>query len=133
MIEAQEQERPRIARELHDDIGQRIALLAIDLSQLQQHVAPEIRGRVGELKNQAPEIAADIQTISHRLHSSKLESLGPAAAMRSFCNEFGEQQKVEIDFETHDLLDLLPPDISLCLFHRIPAQAGYNDPCFRAF
>jgi PAS domain S-box-containing protein len=124
-IEAQEHERTRIARELHDDIGQRLALLAINLSQLQQHAAPEIRGRVGALKNQTSEIATDIQTISHRLYSSKLESLGLAAAMRSFCNEFGEQQKVEIDFETHDLPDPLPPDISLCLF-RVLQEALYN-------
>jgi PAS domain S-box-containing protein len=127
MIEAQEQERKRIARELHDDIGQRLALLAINLSELHRNAANlhEIRSRVEELKNQASEIAADIQTISHRLHSSKLETLGLAAAMRGFCNEFGEQQKVDIDFGTHDLPKPLSPDISLCLF-RVLQEALYN-------
>jgi PAS domain S-box-containing protein len=127
MIEAQEQERTRIARELHDDIGQRLALLAIGLEELDQNGAnlSKIRGRVRELKNHASEIAADIQTISRRLHSSKLEFLGLAVAMRGFCNEFGEQQKVEIDFESHDLPDPLAPDISLCLF-RILQEALYN-------
>ena len=127
MIEAQERERTRIARELHDDIGQRLALLAINLSQLHQNGAnlSEIRRRVGELNDQASEIAADIQTISHRLHSSKLEYLGLAGAMRSFCNEFGEPQKVEIDFESHDLPDPLSADISLCLF-RVLQEALYN-------
>jgi PAS domain S-box-containing protein len=127
MIEAQERERTRIARELHDDIGQRLALLAINLAQLQQNGAalPEIRSRVGELKNQASEIAADIPTISHRLHSSKLESLGLAAAMRGFCIEFGEQQKVEIYFESRDLPNPLSPDISLCLF-RVLQEALHN-------
>jgi PAS domain S-box-containing protein len=127
MIEAQEQERTRIARELHDDIGQRLALLATNLPQLHQGPAdlPEVRSRVGELKNQISEIAIDIQSLSHRLHSSKLEYLGLATAMRGFCEEFGEQQKVEIDFETHDLPSALSPDISLCFF-RVLQEALHN-------
>ena len=127
MIEAQERERTRIARELHDDIGQRLALLAINLTQLQQEGAgsPKLRKRVGELKDQTSEIAADIHTISHRLHSSKLESLGLAAAMRGYCNEFGAQQRVEIDFESRDLPNPLSPDISLCLF-RVLQEALHN-------
>jgi len=127
MIEAQERERTRIARELHDDIGQRLALLAINLTQLKQDGTDllEIRSRVGELRDQASEIATDVQTISHRLHSSKLESLGLAAAMRGFCHEFGEQQKLGIDFESRDLPDPLSSDISLCLF-RVLQEALYN-------
>ena len=127
MIEAQEQERTRIARELHDDIGQRLALLASNLAQLHQGPAdlPGVRSRVGELKNQISEVSTDIQTLSHRLHSSKLEYLGLATAMRSFCKEFGEQQKVEIDFETHDLPSDLSPDISLCFF-RVLQEALHN-------
>ena len=127
MIEAQEQERTRIARELHDDIGQRLALLATNLAQLHLGPAdlPGVRSRVGELENQISEIATDIQTLSHRLHSSKLEFLGLATAMRSFCKEFGEQKKVEIDFETHDLPSTLSPDISLCFF-RVLQEALHN-------
>ena len=127
LIEAQEQERSRIARELHDDIGQRLALLAIELEQLQQNPPnlSEVRSRMGELRKQTSEIATDIQSLSHELHSSKLEYLGIAAAMRGFCQEFGEQQKVEIDFKTHDLPSPLPPDISLCLF-RVLQEALHN-------
>ena len=127
MIEAQEQERTRIARELHDDIGQRLALFATNLQQLHPGPAdlPGVRSRVGELEDQISEIATDIQALSHRLHSSKLEYLGLATAMRSFCKEFGEQQKVEIDFETHDLPSALSPDISLCLF-RVLQEALHN-------
>jgi PAS domain S-box-containing protein len=127
MIEAQEQERTRIARELHDDIGQRLALLATNLAQLHQGPADlaGVRSRVGESTNQLSEIATDIQNLSHRLHSSKLEHLGLATAMRGFCEEFGEQQKVEIDFETHDLPSALSPDISLCFF-RVLQEALHN-------
>jgi PAS domain S-box-containing protein len=127
MIETQEQERTRIARELHDDIGQRLALFATNLQQLHPGPAdlPGVRSHVGELKDQISEIATDIQTLSHRLHSSKLEYLGLATAMRGFCKEFGEQQKVEIDFETRDLPSALSPDISLCLF-RVLQEALHN-------
>jgi PAS domain S-box-containing protein len=115
LIEAQERERLRISRELHDDIGQRVALLAIQLQQLQEDPF-EARGRIAELQKQAAEIAADIQSLSHELHSSKLQFLGIAAAMRSFCEEFRTQQKVKIDFRTDDLPTALPPNISLCFF-----------------
>jgi PAS domain S-box-containing protein len=127
LIEAQEQERSRIARELHDDIGQRLALLAIKLAQLQQSPpnSSELPSRIGELQKQTAEIAADIQSLSHELHSSRLQYLGIAAAMRGFCREFGEQQKVEIDFKAHDLPVHLSPDISLCFF-RVLQEALHN-------
>jgi PAS domain S-box-containing protein len=128
LIAAQEQERTRIARELHDDIGQRLALLAIELEKFQQNfpdLSPEVLSGMGELQKHTSEIATDIQSLSHELHSSKLQHLGIASAMRGFCKEFGEQQKVEIDFTTHDLPNPLPPDISLCLF-RVLQEALHN-------
>jgi PAS domain S-box-containing protein len=127
LIEAQNQERIRIARELHDDIGQRLALLAIELEELHQDppILPEIRSRVGGLLKRTSEIATDIQTLSHELHSSKLEYLGLAAAMRGFCKEFSEKQDEEIDFKSHDLPSPLSPDISLCLF-RVLQEAVRN-------
>ncbi len=80
---------------------------------------------MGELQKRTSEIATDIQSLSHELHSSKLEYLGIAAAMRGFCREFGEQQKVEIDFQIHDLPSPLSPDISLCFF-RVLQEALHN-------
>ena len=128
LIEAQEQERTRIARDLHDDFGQRLALLTIELELLQQNspdLPAEVRSRIGELGKQTSKIATDIQSLSHELHSSKLEYVGIAAAMRGFCQEFGEKQKVEIDFKTHDLPSFLSPNIPLGLF-RVLQEALHN-------
>jgi PAS domain S-box-containing protein len=127
LIEAQEQERGRIARELHDDIGQRLALLAIALAQLKHPFpdSPELSRRIGELQKQTSGIAVDIQSLSHELHSSRLQYLGIVAALRGFCQEFGEQQKVKVDFKAHDLPVPLSPDISLC-FLRVLQEALHN-------
>jgi PAS domain S-box-containing protein len=127
LIEAQEQERTRIGRELHDDIGQRLALVAVGLQQLHENslILPDVRSRLDKLQKQTSEIASDIQSLSHELHSAKLQYLSIAAAMRGFCREFGQQQKAEIDFQTRDLPTPLSTDISLCLF-RVLQEALHN-------
>jgi PAS domain S-box-containing protein len=127
LIEAQEVERSRIGRELHDDIGQRLALLAVELGQLHEDPANlhEVHLRIAELQRQTTEIADDIQSLSRELHSSKLQYLGIAAAIRGFCQEFAKQQRVEIDFGNIALPNSLPPNISLCLF-RILQEAVHN-------
>jgi len=119
LIEAQEQERTRIARELHDDIGQRMALLTVELVQLHSNangLPAEVRDGLELLGRESAEIATDIQSLSHELHSARLDDLGLAPAMKGFCREFGEKQHVEIDFKSHDIPASLPPDIPLCLF-----------------
>ena len=128
LIDAQDQERTRIARELHDDFGQRLAMLTNELSQFQQapfDLPSEVRGRMRELQSDTSRIAAGIQSLSHELHSSRLELLGIAVATRAFCREFGEKQKVQIDLQIHDLPARLPADISLCLF-RVLQEALHN-------
>jgi PAS domain S-box-containing protein len=124
LIEAQEEERKHIARELHDDINQQLALLAIGLEQLKQNPPrsrDQIRNRVQEIANRATLVSKDIQALSHRLHSSKLEYLGLVSAMQGFCGEFSEQHDVEVKFAHQEVPPSLPKDVSLCLFRILQA------------
>jgi len=98
-IESQEQERGRIGRELHDDINQRIAMLAIDLQQLQDNPL-EIESRAQELRKNVGELGNDVQALSHDLHSSKLEYLGAIAGINSWCKEFAGRHNLEIEFRS---------------------------------
>jgi PAS domain S-box-containing protein len=123
LIDAQEQERSRIGRELHDDINQRLAMLAAELGQLQENPV-EVASRVQELRRKTEEISDDVQALSHDLHSSQLEYLGAVAGMKSWCREFGERQKIKIDC-SHDVRSILPPEIGLCLF-RVLQEALHN-------
>jgi len=123
LIESQEQERARIGRELHDDINQRLAMLSLELGQLQENPS-EIETRVKELRREMAEVSNDVQAMSHDLHSAKLEYLGVVAGIKSWCKEFGERQNVEIDF-SNDVDSALPFEIGLSLF-RVLQEALHN-------
>jgi len=123
LIEAQEQERDRIGRELHDDINQRLAMLSLQLEQLPGNPS-EVKSRVQELRKGISEISNDVQALSHDLHSSKLEYLGVVAGMKSWCKEFGERHKMEIDFRS-DVPSAVPLQVGLPLF-RVLQEALNN-------
>lgn len=127
LIEAQENERKRIARELHDDINQRLAMLAIELQQLDS--APVFHTkrheRIERLLKRTMEISSDLQALSHELHSVTLEHLGVAAAMRGFCNDLARHQKVKIEFTERGLPGTVPPDIALALL-RVLQEGVHN-------
>jgi signal transduction histidine kinase len=123
LIKAQEQERTRIGRELHDDINQRLAMLALELEQLQANPS-EVQTRLQELRKQTIELSDDVQALSHELHSSKLEYLGVVPGIKSWCKEFGERQAVEIDFKS-DVSSVVPFDVGICLF-RVLQESLHN-------
>jgi PAS domain S-box-containing protein len=123
LVEAQEQERARIARELHDDINQRLAMLSVELEQLQDNPS-EIQSRLQELRKQTSEISNDVQSVSRKLHPSRLENLGVVTGIRSWTKEFGQRQQAEINFSS-DVSSPVPSEIGLCLF-RVLQEALHN-------
>jgi len=123
LIESQEQERARIARELHDDINQRLALLAIEIAQLRENPS-EVENRGKELQDRIGDISHDVEGLAHDLHSSKLKYLGVVAGIKGWCREFAERQKMEIDFKS-DVISVLPQEVGLSLL-RVLQEALHN-------
>jgi PAS domain S-box-containing protein len=128
LLEAQDAERKRIARELHDDISQRLALLAIEIAQADSNVngSPErMKAHLEGIRQHCSNVAHDVQTLSHRLHNSKMDFLGVVHAVRVFCNELSKQYEVRIDFNDQNVPKNLPSNIALCLF-RVVQEALHN-------
>jgi PAS domain S-box-containing protein len=128
LIEAHEEERTRIARELHDDVTQRLALLAVTMGILKGELpssANEAKAHLNDLTEQVKNLGNDVQALSHRLHSSKLEYLGLSAAASAFCREFAARHNAQIAFESDVIPKTLPQETSLCLF-RVLQEALQN-------
>jgi PAS domain S-box-containing protein len=128
LIEAHEEERTWIARELHDDIVQRIALVAVELERYDRQAADATSGvqdHISQALQRLSDLGKDIQALSHRLHSSKLEYLGLVTAAHSFCRELSDQHKVRIVFKHSDIPAAVPKEFSLCLF-RVLQEALQN-------
>ena len=119
LIEAQEQERRYIARELHDDISQKLAMLSLELQQFTAMLPDSqitLHNRLESLLKRTSEVTGDVHALSHRLHSSKLEILGLVSTIRDFCRQLAGQRDVQIDFTDSGIPDDLPQAVSLCLF-----------------
>ena len=128
LIDAQEEERKRIAREIHDDYTQQLAVLSIDLEGLAEEVGDFPAGaaqRFHRIWNQISELGSDLHSLSHRLHSSTLESLGLVAGVKAFCEEFANQKELQVDFIHGDVPRGIPAEVELCLF-RIAQEALRN-------
>jgi signal transduction histidine kinase len=124
LLDAQETERSRIARELHDDISQQMALLTIDLELLGASVEPPSEKLAGETLTRAHSIAKSVHDLSHRLHPAKLRLIGLVSALHALRQELS-QSGIAIDFTHANVPATLPPDLTLCLF-RIVQEALQN-------
>jgi PAS domain S-box-containing protein len=125
LIEAHEDERTRIARELHDDINQRLAVISVHVGYLKQAPAADFDRQLADVSQEIAELAADVQALSHGLHPPKLELLGLQAAAAGLCDELSRRHAVTIDARFENLPTALPPEISLCLY-RVLQEALQN-------
>jgi len=128
LIHAQEEERTRIARELHDDFSQRLAVQSIELTQLEKNLpASEVEERTRALKllKDTKEMSADVRSLSHQLHSSRLDLVGLVPALSGLCEEITKKCKVDVHFMDHDVPRNLTKDVQLCLF-RVAQEALSN-------
>jgi signal transduction histidine kinase len=128
LINAEEKERSRVASELHDDFSQRLAILALGLENVDEatpasldHVHKQLR----ELARSTSELGSDLHTLSHRLHSSTLESLGLVPAVDALCREFTCKQDIRVHFSSDEIPRSINPDAALCTF-RIVQEALRN-------
>jgi len=124
LLNAQESERSRIARELHDDIGQQVALLAIDLELMGDAGQGSDDSPASEALNRAQTIARSVHDLSHRLHPARLRLIGLVAAVRGLQQELSRSD-VAISFTHERVPATLPPDLTLCLY-RIVQEALQN-------
>jgi signal transduction histidine kinase len=128
LITSQEDERRRVARELHDDFNQRLSLLSVELEQasLQLPESPaRMRELMQDLSNRTKELSTAVHRLSHQLHPAKLEHLGLVAAVKSFCKEVSEQEGIRIEFTHREVPTSIPEDVALCLY-RIVQEALRN-------
>jgi PAS domain S-box-containing protein len=128
LLTAQEQEWKRLSRELHDDLNQKLAMLAVEVEALEQELPVfqiPIRDRLGSLKGRLIELSDDVRRMAYQLHPSILEHLGLAVALRSYCAEYSERERIKARFVHRDLPEALPQDVALCLYR--VAQEGLRN------
>jgi signal transduction histidine kinase len=128
LLQAQEGESRRIARELHDDLGQGLALLSVQMDLLRQkpaEAANQLSARMQEMLRQIRQLSSSVHELSHQLHPAKLEQLGIAAAIRGLCHELAHRHGLKIEFAENQILSPISPDTALCLY-RIAQEALAN-------
>lgn len=127
ILTAQEDERRYLAREMHDDLSQRLAASAIEAGNLEQRLreSPESRDALGTLKGNLIAICNDVHRLSRQIHPAILDDFGLADALRCECDRFGERDGFAVEFRCGHVPQILPKDISLCLY-RIAQEALWN-------
>ena len=122
LISAQEEERSHLARELHDDLAQRLAVFAIDVGKLEQQLIGQsapVQEELHEMKKDIVKISQDIHSLSRQLHPSILDDLGLVKAVESECTNFSKREGIDIVFNHENISTVIPNDVSLSLYRII--------------
>lgn len=127
LLAAQEEERKRVARELHDDVNQKLAALAITLSKMKKGLDPSkvVHDQVAELQRRTTELTDDVRRLSHRLHPATMEHVGLVTALKSYCAQFSSTAGIPVQTNLPDDLEPVSPDVALCLY-RITQESLQN-------
>jgi signal transduction histidine kinase len=125
LLTAHEDERRRLARELHDDITQRLARLAVDAARIESAGASPTDGASLSVHGELVRLSEDVHALSYRLHPSILDDLGLAEALKAECEQVTRHQPVRVEVEVNQVPEGLPHDVSLCLF-RVAQEALRN-------
>ena len=127
LIASQENERRRLARELHDDLSQKLALLSIRVDQLEQtpSLSDAVADVVHEISRTTRDVASDVHRVSHQLHPFKLEALGLVAAIQAVCTETWRQHAIKVEFAHEGVPGDLDADVALCIY-RIAQESLHN-------
>jgi signal transduction histidine kinase len=126
LIRAQEEERAMIARELHDDVTQRLAVLAIDAGRAELSATTGMQAEaMHALRAELVRISEDVHSLAYQLHSSVLEELGLVEALRTACEHLGRRSRVEVSLDLDPKANGLGGDAALCLF-RVAQEALNN-------
>ncbi|HEX6851380.1 MAG TPA: PAS domain-containing protein [Candidatus Polarisedimenticolaceae bacterium] len=126
ILAAHEEERSRLARELHDDVSQRLACFAIDVARIESQVTTASTGKaLRDLRTALARLGEDIHALSHQLHPSILVDLGLVAALTAECERFALQQSIPVETELGEVPDSLSRATGLCLF-RVTQEALRN-------
>jgi PAS domain S-box-containing protein len=119
LLSVQEEERRRLAREMHDDLTQRLAVLAIEAGKLEQQLdsSPEpIRDKLRQMKEQMVKLSADVHSISRQLHPAIIDDLGLVDAIESECTSFSRREGISVRYEPINIPESIPKDIALCIY-----------------
>jgi PAS domain S-box-containing protein len=138
LLTAQEEERKRFAREMHDDLTQRLAVLAIDAGKLEKELDSSaiVSGKLREMKEQLINLSKDVHTLSRQLHPSILDDLGLVDALRSECNSFAQREEIDVRYTPQNVPADIPKDVALCLYRiaqeslrNIAKHSGSKEAC----